>query len=794
MTQNNDFALDRRTVMKLGLGAAAVATAGIDMSGSKALATEPATLKNGAIGTRVSRAEGALKVAGKARYAIEQKLENLAYGVLVQSTQPAGRVVKIDAMAAKALPGVLEVYTPQNALKLNQATVYPKGGSAVEAFTPLQDDVVRFNGMHIAIVVAETFEQATEAAHLLKVEYEAGEPIFDINDPKAKPQPIDDIKAEWGDAAAALAAADVKVDVTYTTVREYNAPMEPHACIASWKDGKIIVWEPSQWVGGARGVIAEWMGMRIENVRVISPYVGGGFGSKIGPHPHVALACAASRELGRPVKVSLTRPQTFTGLGGRPATRQNLSLGATKDGKLVSIVQEGWNETAIDDVHVEPCNSVTTLMYATPNLSAKHSVVPVNTVQPGWKRAPGENPSTYALESAIDELAYALNMDPIELRLVNWADKDPRNQMPWSSRQLREAYAAGAEAFGWSKRNPVPRSMREGRELIGWGMAAGTYPMLRTASEAKIVVHANGKVEVLSAGTDIGTGTYTILAQTAADVLGVSIENVTVRLGDTILPRSAVAGGSQQANNLTGAVDKAAKNTRNALLSLAANDPKSPLHRARANDLTLENGMIRPSRRPTGGIAIANLLKAVGQEKIEVEGNTFSADATEEIKNAADRSFVQMKAALEGGVSAHCWCAQFAEVRVDEDFGTIRVKRMVAAFDSGRIYNPKLAESQWIGGMVMGLGQALLEEGFVDQRDGRIANANFADYAVPVNADVPDITALSVGIPDFQASALGGKGVGEIGVVGVAAAIGNAVFHATGKRIRSLPITLEKLA
>lgn len=794
MTQNNEFQLDRRTVMKLGLGVAAAASAGIELPASEAFASEPAKFKNPALGARISRAEGALKVAGKARYAIEQKLENLAYGVLVQSTQPAGRVVNIDTTAAKALPGVLEVFTPQNSLKLNQATVYTRGGGAVEAFTPLQDDVVRFNGMHIAIVVAETFEQATEAAHLLKVEYEAGDPIFDINDPKAKPQPIDAIKTEWGDAPAALATAEVKVDVTYTTSREYNAPMEPHACIASWEDGKITVWEPSQWVGGARSVVAEWMGIDIENVRVISPFVGGGFGCKIGPHPHVALACAASRQLGRPVKVSLTRPQTFTGLGGRPATRQNLSIGATKDGKIVSIVQEGWNETAIDEVHVEPCNNVTTLMYATPNLSSKHSVVPVNTVQPGWKRAPGENPSAYALESAMDELAYALDMDPIALRLANWADKDPHSQLPWSTRQLREAYAAGAEAFGWSKRNPVPRSMREGRELIGFGMAAGTYPMLRTPSEAKIVIHATGKVEVLSAGTDIGTGTYTILAQTAAEVLGVPVETVVVRLGDTILPRSALAGGSQQANNLTGAVDKAAKNAREALLSLAAGDPKSPLVAARVNDLTLENGIVRPTRRPKGGVGIADLLKAVGKDKIEVEGNTFSADATEEIKNAADRSFVQMKASLEGGVSAHCWCAQFVEVRVDEDFGTIRVKRMVAAFDSGRIYNPKLAESQWIGGMVMGLGQALLEEGFVDQRDGRIANANFADYPVPVNADVPDIIALSVGIPDFQASALGGKGVGEIGVVGVAPAIGNAVFHATGRRVRGLPITLEKLA
>ncbi|MBY5813765.1 xanthine dehydrogenase family protein molybdopterin-binding subunit [Rhizobium leguminosarum] len=794
MTQKNDFELSRRTVMKLGVGVAAVAGAGAGVNIARdAFAAEPAAAKVTSLGSRVSRAEGPSKVAGRARYAIEQQLENMAYGVTVQSTRPAGRILNIDTSAAKAVPGVVDVYTFQNTLKINKPTVYSKGGGATEEFTPIQDDVVRFNGMHIALVVAETFEAATEAASLLKVDYEDGEAILDIDDPKAKPMLIEPMGASWGDAPAGLASADVKVDVTYTTAREYNVPMEPHACIASWDNAKITVWEPSQWVGGARSVVAEWLGIDIENVRVISPYVGGGFGSKIGAHPHVGLACVASRKLGRPVKVSLTRPQTFTGLGGRPATRQTLSIGATSEGKITSIVHESWNETAIDEVHVEACNNVTKIMYATPNFASRLNVVPVNTVQPGWKRGPGENPSAYALESAIDELAYALNMDPVTLRLANWADVDPSNNMPWTTRQLREAYAAGAEAIGWWDRNPAARSMREGRELVGYGMAAGSYPMIRTPSEAKIVLHANGQVEVLSAATDMGTGTYTILAQTAADYLGVPVETVTVRLGDTALPRSALAGGSQQANNLTGALVKAAENARTALLRLAASDPKSPLQSLKLAELTFEKGAIRPTRRPSGGISIAELLKAVGKDRLEIEGNTFAPGATEDMKNAADRSFAQLKGATEGSVSAHSWCAQFVEVRVDEDFGTIRVKRMVAAFDSGRIFNPKLAESQWISGMVMGLGQTLLEEGYVDQRDGRTVNANFADYAIPVNADIPDIQVISVGIPDMQATALGGKGVGEIGVVGVAPAIGNAVFHATGKRIRSLPITLEKL-
>jgi xanthine dehydrogenase YagR molybdenum-binding subunit len=793
MTRNTDLDLDRRTIMQLGASAAAVATTGLAFSGETVLASEPAPAERAALGAPVSRAEGPLKVAGQARYAIEQKLENMAYGVTVQSTRAAGRILSIDTSAARALPGVVDVYTHWNSLKLGKPTVYSKGGGATEEFTPLQDDIVRFNGMHIALVVAETFEQATEAASLLKVEYEDAEAILDINDPKAKPQLIDAMGAAWGDAATAFADAEVKIDVAYTTAREYNVPLEPHACIASWEGGKITLWEPSQWVGGARSVVAEWLDIPIENVRVISPYVGGGFGSKIGAHPHVGLACAASRKLGRPIKVSLTRPQTFTGLGGRPATRQTLSIGASKDGKLMSIVHESWNETAIDETHVEACNNVTKIMYAVPNLASRLNVVPVHAVQPGWKRGPGENPSAYALESAMDELAYALKMDPITLRLANWADADPSNQMPWTTRRLREAYAAGAEAIGWWKRNPEPRSMRDGRQLIGYGMAAGVYPMIRTASEAKIILHANGQIEVLSAGTDIGTGTYTILAQTAADALGVPVASVAVRLGDTVLPRSALAGGSQQANNLAAAVARAAKNTRDALLSLAATDAQSPLAGSKLTDLTFEKGAIRPTRRPRGSMSIAALLRAVGKDRLEIDGNTFAAGATEDMKNSADRSFAQLKGATEGGLSAHSWCAQFVEVRVDEDFGTIRVKRMVSAFDSGRIFNPKLAESQWIGGMIMGLGQTLLEEGYIDHRDGRTVNANFADYAVPVNADVPEVRVISVGIPDLQATALGGKGVGEIGVVGVAPAIGNAVFHATGKRIRSLPITLEKL-
>lgn len=786
--------IGRRTLLKTAAAGSAVAYTGLAFNPLTAEAAPTFIVEpNGSVGQRATRQDGGLKVRGQARYAIEQAIDGMLYGVVLQSTIASGRIVGIDTSVAQKAPGVVAVYTHLNPLSIHQATAFFKGGAATENFTPLQDDQVRWNGQHIALVVAESFEQATEAASLIDVRYEQTKAIIDPDDPLAKPQLIDDLQAKWGDAESALASASIKVEGTYTTPREYNVPMEPHACIAQWSGDSLTVYESSQWVGGARKVVAEWMGLDMEKVRIISPFVGGGFGCKVAPHPHVAMTCAAAKVLGRPLKVSLTRPQTFTGFGGRPRTGQHLKLGANDQGQLVSVVHEGWNETAIEDTHLEPSTMVTSLMYATPNLLARHSIIPVNTVNPGWMRAPGENISAYALETAMDELAYEVGIDPVELRLRNWAPIDPKAKIPWTTRRLREAYAAGADAFGWKSRNPMPRSMREGRELVGWGMAAGTYPVWRTPGEAKIIIYEDGRIEVLSGGTDLGTGTYTILAQTAAEILDVPTSAVKVILGDTNLPRASVAGGSQLANNLTGAVHKAAKLARSELLRVATTHPKSPLHGMDIANLVFKNGAIKPSQRPGRGIALAELVKVLGKDRFEITTDTFKAGVTEADRTAAASAFTQMESATTGGVSAHSWGVHFVEVRVDEDFGTVRVKRMVAAFDSGRVYNPKLAESQWMGGMIMGIGQALLEEGHIDRRDGRIINANLGDYVVPVNADIPEIITIDVGIPDLQASALGGKAVGELGIVGVAAAIGNAVYHATGKRIRSLPITMDKL-
>jgi xanthine dehydrogenase YagR molybdenum-binding subunit len=748
----------------------------------------------GTLGARLSRVDGIAKIRGAAPYALEHHPANLAHAVLVQSTIAAGRVRAIDATAAEAAPGVLLVVTPDNALPLKTPTnwlgVKPSDGP----YHPLAHDIT-FYGQHIAAVVAETLEQATEAAALLKVTYHEAPAIASFDEPEAgEGTVVDALSADWGDAAGALAAAPVKIEHEYRTPREYNVPIEPHGLIAQWDGNALTVHEPSQWIDFMARTYAELFDIPFDKVRIVSPYVGGGFGSKAFVYPHGAIAAMAAKMLGRPVKLAVTRPQTFTAFGGRAETRQTIALGATREGKLLSILHRSANETAIKEVWAERCGTVTDIMYATPNFSSRHSVVPVNTVTPGALRAPGENPSAFGIECAIDELAYEVGLDPLEIRLLNYAETDQHAGKPWSTRQLREAYAAGAEAFGWSKRSPKPRSMRDGRQLIGWGVAAGTYPVRRTAGQALVRILGDGTVEVASAGIDMGQGTYTILAQTAAEALDVPVGDVTVKLGDSRLPSAPVAGGSQLANLMTAAVHKAARAAREELIGLALNDPNSPFKALQANTLTIASGRIAAPRDSGAGISIRDLMQRIGRDQVEVLRDTFAENNT----NPDDRfrnytTITTMRAPTDGDYSMHSWCAHFIEVRVDEDFGTVRVSRVVSALDSGRLYNPKLAESQWKGGIIMGIGQALLEEGVVDPRNARVINNNLGDYLIATNADIPDIQVISVGIPDHHASALGGKGVGELSIVGVAPAIANAVYHATGKRIRDLPITLEKV-
>ena len=746
-----------------------------------------------AVGGRLSRVDGPAKITGAAKYAFEQQLEGLTHAVLVGATIAAGKVTAIDTRAAETAPGVLLVLTPDTIMELKGASDWFGNPSVLPTYAPLARTVT-FSGQHVAAVVAETFEQAVAAAALVKVSYEETPAIVDLSDGKAGDGiPIDAMTKEWGDAQAAFAAAPVRVCAAYNTPREFQVAMEPHGLIAHWQGDALTIWEPSQWLDGMARTYAEWFGIPFENVRLVSPYIGGGFGSKALALAHSAVAAAAAKMLNRPVKLVLNRPQNFTSYGGRAATRQTVTIGADRDGRIQSIVHRGVNETSVDGMWVEPLGSVTSIMYATPNFSSKQNVVRVNTVVPGAKRAPGENPSAFGIECAIDELAHELGMDPLQVRLINYAEQDPQVNKPWSTRQLREAFAAGAEAFGWARRSPAPRSMRDGHQLIGWGMAAGTYPVRRAHGEAVVKILADGSVEVESSSIDMGQGTYTILAQTAAETLGVPVEQVSVKLGDSHFARAGVAGGSRLAGVMTGAVYKAAGQALDELIGLALSDPRSPFQKVQANTLVVKDGRIASPRGDGPELSIAELMHAVGRDLIEAKGDSMPASTTPEERYKNYTTIAMSIPHTEGNYSRHSWCAHFVEVRVDEDFGTVRVSRVVSALDSGRLYNPKLAESQWKGGIIMGIGQALLEEGIVDRRHGRVVNGNLADYMLPTNADIPDIQTISVGIPDPHSSALGGKGVGELAIVGIAPAIANAVFHATGKRVRDLPITLEKL-
>ncbi|MBZ9761648.1 xanthine dehydrogenase family protein molybdopterin-binding subunit [Mesorhizobium sp. CA8] len=746
-----------------------------------------------AVGGRLSRVDGPAKITGAAKYAFEQQLEGLTHAVLVGATIAAGKVTAIDARAAETAPGVLAVLTPYTIMELRGASDWLGNPPSQPTYAPLVREVT-FSGQHVAAVVAETFEQAVAAAALVKVWYDETPAIVDLSDGKAGDGiPIDAMTKEWGDAEAAFAEAPVRICAAYNTPREFQAAMEPHGLIARWEGDELTIWEPSQWLDGMARTYAEWFSIPFENVRLVSPYIGGGFGSKALALAHSAVAAAAAKMLDRPVKLVLNRPQNFTSYGGRAATRQTVAIGAERDGKIQSIVHRGVNETAVDGMWVEPLGSVTSIMYATPNFSSKQNVVRVNTVVPGAKRAPGENPSAFGIECAIDELAHELGLDPLEIRLINYAERDPHARKAWSTRQLREAFAAGAEAFGWAKRSPAPRSMRDGHQFIGWGVAAGTYPVRRAHGEAVVKILADGSVVVESSSIDMGQGTYTILAQTAAETLGVPVENVTVKLGDSHFARAGVTGGSRLAGVMTGAVHKAAGQALDELIGLALSDPRSPFQKLQANTLVVRDGRIASPRGEGPDLSIGELMSAVGRDHIETKGDTLPASTTPEERYKNYTTVAMSIPHTEGDYSRYSWCAHFVEVRVDEDFGTVRVSRVVSALDSGRLYNPKLAESQWKGGIIMGIGQALLEEGIVDRRHGRIVNGNFADYMLPTNADIPDIQTISVGIPDPHSSALGGKGVGELAIVGIAPAIANAVFHATGKRVRDLPITLEKL-
>jgi CO/xanthine dehydrogenase Mo-binding subunit len=722
------------------------------------------------VGPPVDRVDGSLKVTGAAQYPADFSFSNLAHAVIVQSTVAAGRIRSITTGPAESAPGVLAVITHETAPRLGRGPVTGLGPAPPP---PLQDDRILHHGQHIAVVVAETPEQAAAAARVVEFDYEQKEPLLDLDDPRAEqitnPSGRD---VHRGDVEAALTAADVRVEATYTTATETNNPLGLFATIAAWDGDALTVHDTTQWPYNVRATLAAAFGVPEDRVRVIAPFVGGAFGAGLRTWPHVVLAALAARRVNRPVKLVLDRAQMFTSVGYRPSTVQHLKVGGTRTGELVAIDHEGIEPLPMEDSYGEGITRATPLLYACPNVSARQRQVRLNVACPTWMRGPGEAPGVYALECALDELAHELGMDPLELRLRNYAETHPQSGLPWASKGLHACYEQGAERFGWSRRIPEPRSMRDGHMLVGFGMASAYYPYFQNPAQARATLDRDGTALVRSAATDIGTGTYTIMTQVAAEVLGLPIDLVRFELGDTKMPPAPQQGGSNLAAALGSAVHAACTELVRSFLDVVRDDPDSPLQGCTVEDVTVADGRISRADAPERGEKYTDVLERHGLAELTADGES------------ALRQDLDLKPGIFG--------AKFAEVHVDPDLGLVRVARIVAAIDGGRILNEKTASSQIIGGTVGGIGMALLEETVSDPGTGRIANATFGDYLVPVNADVPDVEVVFVGEPDPM-NPLGVKGIGEIAIVGVAPAIANAVFHATGRRIRSLPITLDLL-
>jgi xanthine dehydrogenase YagR molybdenum-binding subunit len=726
------------------------------------------------VGQSIDRSDGTLKVRGQATYAGEFSLPNLAYAVLVQTTISAGNVIVVDTEIARDMAGVIDIITSENADKLQVRA----GGQHTVPFPLLQSNEVLFNGQTIGVVIAETSAQARAAAAKVSVQYQPAEAVTTMDsvldqayEPKDFRNGQTTADSKTGDPAAAFATSAVKVDATYKTPVEHHNPMEPHATIARWDGEQLTVWTSTQGISGARETLASLFGLPKNNVTIICPFVGGGFGCKGSTWPPAALATMAARRVKRPVKLEVTREQMFTSNGYRPRTIQHLRVGADRDGKLLSISHDGLTQMSRPEIgeFAEPVALSTRMLYACDNISTSHRLVSVNQGLPTYMRAPGEASGNFALESAMDELAVALNMDPLALRLRNYADADATTRKPFASKGLRACYQQGATAFGWDNRTAQPGSMRDGRILIGMGMATSTYPTNRAAASASVRVMRDGSALVRSGTQDIGTGTYTTMAQVAADELGLPLARVRVELGDSRLPPAPVSGGSMTSASVLPAVRDAAAQVRNKILGLSGSQGGAAWRGQ--GERHLADGMVHG---PGGVTRVSDVMTRAGVPFVE---------ATSDRKPDADLQ----------QYSRHAFGAQFCEVRIDVDLRTIKVSRWVGAFDCGTVINQKTARSQLIGGIVFGIGMALLEETRVDPATGRIVNANIADYLLPVNADVPEIATIVVEAPDLVTTPLGVKGIGELPMVGVAAAIANAVYHATGTRVRELPIRLDKL-
>jgi len=712
------------------------------------------------IGQPLARIDGRLKVTGRATYAAEFSRPKLAYGALIQSAIANGRVAKVDISAAKSAPGVIGLLTRENAPHFRP---YPddlsRAGAPGESRVPLQDDNIYFAGQHLGVVVAETFEQATYAASLVQVAYQPQPALVSLDDERAQksatwPEKFagrDALQVKRGDVDAALATAAHKIDVVYSTPIENHNPIETYSTTAEWETpDHLLIHECTRGIKQLQRVVANAFGLQQDHVRIVCPFIGGAFGSKGFQWSHTLLAAAAAKLAQRPVKLTLTRPQMFDSAGQRARTEQRFSAGAGKDGRLVALRHATTTHSSPTHAYPEACGNMSRKLYSCPNVDVSLRLVALNLTTPCPMRAPGETPGVFALECALDELAHEMGIDPVDFRLRNYAEIDEYENRPWSSKKLRECYQRGANKFGWSKRNREPGSMRasDGSQ-VGFGMATAVYPAGQQKAGATATLNKDGTVSVRSATHEIGTGTYTAMSQFAADTLNIPIEKIRFELGDSQFPIAPNNGGSWLTASVAPAVMGACDQLKKQVVDLAGSWP----------------GDAR---------ALADLFARAGQEQIQAE--FMSEPNSEERKKFSFMSY--------GAI--------FVEAHVDP-FGQVRVKRAVGVYDMGRMINPRLARSQIMGGMLFGFGTALMEATIPDEKTGRIVNPNLADYHVAVHADTPEFDIDFINEPDPHMPDLGARGIGEIGIVGAPAAVANAVFNATGKRVRDLPITPDKL-
>jgi xanthine dehydrogenase YagR molybdenum-binding subunit len=743
------------------------------------------------VGTARDRVDGRLKVTGAATYPIDVAIAGMAHAVLVQSTVTSGRIRHIDIDAAERAPGVLAVITHLNAPPLARGPETPIGP---QPLPPFQNDAVLHYGQHVAMVVAETREDANAAAALIEVSYEPNTPVLSFDDLRVSP-----VYHPWtpdrdrGDVAAALAAADVRVTQTYTTAENANSPIGLFATVAVWEGDALTVHDTTQYPHAVRDSLAQAFSIDPAAVRVLVPFIGGAFGAGLRVWPHTTLAALAARVTNRPVKLVLTRAQMFTSIGHRPNTIQQVSLGASRDGQLTAIEHVSQSSIGMADELINLVTHGTFNAYASRNVSTRATQVRQSIPIPGSMRAPGEAEGSFAVESAIDELSYALSIDPIELRIRNHAHVQPESGLPWSSNALLDCYRHGAEHFGWSDRTTTPRSMRLGHVLVGYGMSRAALVAYQPPCKVIASIRRDGTAVLRSGSVDMGPGPYTVMTMLAAECLGIPVERIQFGLGDSSMPAAPQEGGSGLTGALGNAVQATCVDLVRAVVDRITGDEASPLRGCRLEGITVRDGGVQITDDPARFETYADILNRHHVDEITVEGESAApgeaSSATMIVRSGRFSPYTPPAT----GTRAHAggYAAHFVEVHVDPDLGTVRVARVVSAVDGGRILNPKTARSQILGGIAMGIGMALLEE-TVSDRAGRLVTTSLAEYVVATNADVRKIDVLFVGQPDPM-TPLGTKGIGELAITGMAAAIANAVYHATGLRVRSLPISIEKV-